>query len=213
VDPSIEPIPEWLDTADELARTLLEAARPVRFRLATTAGELEAVFRLRYRVTVERGWRGSEEMPDGLERDGYDDEHAAQIAGWDGEVLAACARVVYPVPGRPLPTEAAFGIVAEPAGRVADAGRLIVAPEYRGGRHTILGGLSAGIWIAMSERGYRWVAVALTERMIELSQSLGFEIRRLGPSREHGGDMRVPALMSAPNPGAWLPGQGAGAMT
>ncbi len=169
------------------------------------------MFRLRYRITLERGWRRPEDMPDGLERDAYDDEHAAQIAGWDGDVLAACARVVYPVPGKPLPTEAAFGIVAEPAGRVADAGRLIVAPEYRGGGHAILGGLSASIWIAMSRRGYRWVAVAISERMIELSRSLGFEVKRLGPPREHWGDLRVPALMSAPDPGAWRPGRGAGA--
>ena len=142
-------------------------------------------------------------MPDGLERDEYDDEHAAQIAGWDGSHLAATARVVFPVEGRPLPTEAAFGIVAEPAGRVADAGRLIVAPEYRDGEHRVLGGLSASIWIAMAARGFPWVAVAISEPMIDFCRTLGFDVVTLGPSRRYWGEDRFPARLSAPDPRAW----------
>jgi N-acyl-L-homoserine lactone synthetase len=203
VDSPTEPIPQWFDTADELARTLLEAARPVRFAVARTPHEMESVFRLRYRVTVERGWREPEEMPDGLERDEYDDEAAVQIAGWDGTTLAGCARVVYPAAGRPLPTEAAFGIVAEPAGRVADAARLIVSPEYRGREHRVLGGLAASIWTAMAHRGYRWVAVAISPPMVELSRALGFDVSVLGPARPYWGEERMPALMSAPDPRAW----------
>ena len=142
-------------------------------------------------------------MPDGLERDEYDDEHAAQIAGWDGSRLAATARVVFPVEGRPLPTEAAFGIVAEPAGRVADAGRLIVAPEHRDGEHRVLGGLSASIWIAMAARGFPWVVVAISEPMIDFCRTLGFDVVTLGPSRRYWGEDRFPARLSARDPGAW----------
>jgi hypothetical protein len=149
VEADADPVPAWLATADELARSLVERARPVRFDLARTPEELEAVFRLRYRISVERGWRRAEDMPGGLERDEYDDEHAAQIAGWDGPHLAATAGVVYPVAGRPLPTEAEFGIVAEPVGRVVDAGRMIVAPEYRDGEHSV-GSSVVVLW----RRGY-----------------------------------------------------------
>jgi N-acyl-L-homoserine lactone synthetase len=198
-----EPIPEWLASADELARSLLDRARPVRFDLARTPHELDAVFRLRHRISVERGWRRPEEMPDGMERDEYDDEHAAQIVGWDRSTLAATARVVYPVRGRPLPTEAAFGIVAEPAGRVVDAGRLIVAPEHRDGEHRVLGGLSASIWTTMAARGYRWAAVAISQPMIEFSRTLGFDVVTLGPSRRYWGEDRFPARLSAPDPRAW----------
>src|SRR5690242_3760282 len=125
--------PRWLDEADDLARFLMERAQPVRFALARTPAEMEAAFRLRHRVVVEAGWRTAADMPDGLERDEYDDDHAAQIVGWNGPLAVATARVVPPVAGRPLPTEASFGFVAEPRGRVADAGRLIVAPEHRDG--------------------------------------------------------------------------------
>ncbi len=204
MEAELEPVPAWLDTAGELAGALLEAAKPVRFDLARTPDELEAVFRLRCRVTVERGWRRPEDMPNGLERDDYDDDDdVAQIAGWDGTTLAACARVVYPREGRPLPTESAFGIVAEPTGRVADAGRLIVAPEYRSRDHRVLGGLAASIWTAMAARGYRWVTVAISPEMVEFSRALGFDVKALGPSRRYWGEERVPALMTAPDPRAW----------
>ena len=198
-----EPSPRWLDGADDLAAMLLERASPIRFDVAGTPEELDAVFRLRARISIERGWRRPEELPDGVERDGYDDEHAAQIAGWDGAVLAATARVVYPLAGRPLPTEEAFGIDAQPAGEVVDAGRLIVAPEYRDPERRVLGGLAASIWTAMSRRGYRWAAVAMTPAIVELCRALGFDVRILAEPRAYWGEERVPALLSAPDPRAW----------
>lgn len=195
--------PTWLDTADELARTLLDRARPVRFALARTREELDAVFGLRYRISVDLGWRVPDELPDGLERDEYDDGDAAQIAGWSGRTLATTARVVYPTPGRALPTEAAFGVVAEPAGRVVDAGRLIVAPGFRDGEHRVLGGLAASIWVAMASRGYRWAAVAISEPMIALCRALGFDVRTLGAAQPYWGEERLPALLGPPDPAAW----------
>ncbi|HXJ64467.1 MAG TPA: GNAT family N-acyltransferase [Actinomycetota bacterium] len=197
------PEPRWLEEADDLARLLLERALPVRFALARTPPELEAAFRLRYRAVVEQGWRTAPDMPDGLERDEYDDDHAAQIVGWDGPVAVATARVVPPVPGRLLPTEAAFGIVAEPVGQVADAGRLIVAPESRDGTHRVLGGLAAAIWTTMAGLGFRWVAVAMTEGMASLCSALGFEVAVLGPTQEYWGEERFPARLTAPDPRAW----------
>ena len=198
-----DPRPPWLETADDLARSLLERATPVRFELAHTPEDLAAVFALRYRVSVEQGWLRPEDMPGGVERDEYDDQHAAQIAGWDRSTLAATARVVYPLAGRPLPTEAAFGITIEPIGGVVDAGRLIVAPDYRDGEHRVLGGLAAAIWRAMSARGFRWAAVAISDPMIDLCRTLGFDVGILGSSRRYWGEDRRPALLTAPDPGAW----------
>jgi N-acyl-L-homoserine lactone synthetase len=197
------PSPRWLDTADDLARALIDAALPVRFELARTAEQLEEVFRLRYRVSVEKGWREPADLPDGLERDEYDDENAAQIAGWDGPRLAATARVVYPVAGRPLPTEAAFDIVVEPSGRVVDTGRAIVAPEYRDGTHRVLGGLSASVWVAMTARNHRWAAVTATRKTLDFFEHLGFDATVLGPPRMYWGEERYPARFSAPDPRLW----------
>jgi N-acyl-L-homoserine lactone synthetase len=201
--PDVGVTPRWLASAEGLSRWLVERARPVRFDLARTPAELEAVFRLRYRVSVEEGWRRPEEMPDGLERDEYDDEDVAQIAAWDGSRLAGTARVVYPSGGKPLPTEAAFGLVVEPRGRVVDAGRLIVAPEHRDGEHRVLGGLAACIWTAMASRDFQWAAVAISQPMIEFSRALGFDVLTLGAPRPYWGEERFPARLTAPDPSAW----------
>jgi hypothetical protein len=201
--PDPEATPRWLASANDLARWLLERARPVRFELARSPAEREAVFRLRYRISVEQGWSRPEDMPDGLERDAYDDGGAAEIAGWDGLRLAAAARVVYPSPDRPLPTEAAFGVVVEPRGRVVDAGRLIVAPEHRDGEHRVLGGLAACIWVAMASRGFQWAAVAISQPMIDFSRALGFDVLTLGGPRPYWGEERFPARLTAPDPRAW----------
>lgn len=202
-EPEAGPRPRWLGSAHGLARTLLERAQPIRFDLARTPAELEAVFSLRYRVSVAQGWRSPEELPDGFERDEYDDEQAAQIVGWAGSNAAATARVVFPTEQRPLPTECAFDLVVDPAGQVVDVGRAIVAPEHRDGTHRVLGGLAAAVWMAMSSRGYHWAAVAGTRRTLDLFATLGFEVTVLGDPRRYWGEERYPARFGAPNPELW----------
>src|SRR5919198_3994693 len=133
-----EPVPDadaerLLRLADGLAEQLEARARPVRFRAAIAPGEVEELFRLRYRTVVDQGWARPEEFPDGLERDAFDDR-AVHLGGWAGGALAACARLVFPEPGLGLPTEDAFGL-AIPGGRAVDVGRGIVAPAWREGSH------------------------------------------------------------------------------
>ncbi|MEX1249336.1 MAG: GNAT family N-acyltransferase [Acidimicrobiia bacterium] len=192
--------PRWLDSANELARVLFERAEPVAFGMARTPSELDAVFQLRYRVSIAQGWRLPEDLPGGFERDEYDDEHAAQIVGWVGTETVATARVVFPNDQRPLPTEEAFDLIVDPPGRVVDAGRAIVAPEYRDGSHRVLGGLSAAVWMAMSTRGYHWAAVAGTKRTLSLFEALGFEVTVIGEPRSYWGEERYPARFGTPNP-------------
>lgn len=196
--------PRWLDSAHDLARILFERAEPVRFDLARTPAELDAVFHLRYEISVEQGWRLPEDLPGGFERDEYDDEHAAQIVGWAGTDAVATARVVFPSDERPLPTEGAFGLVVDPPGRVVDVGRAIVAPEYRDGSHRVLGGLSAAVWMAMSSRGYHWAAVAGTMRTLGFFESLGFEVTVIGDPADYWGEERYPARFGTPNPEQWI---------
>src|SRR4051812_45866490 len=102
-----------LARADALATDVLARLAPLRYEVARTAAECEAAYRLRYRAIVERGWRTPADFPDGIERDAYDAE-AIHILGWDGAVPIATLRLVCPVLGRQLPTEAAFDLIVEP---------------------------------------------------------------------------------------------------
>src|SRR5438046_5273515 len=92
-----------LAQVDALALQFIALAAPIRFDVAHSPAELEAMYRLRYRIAIERGWATPTDLPDGLERDEYDDQ-ALHIAGWDGPTLAATVRVVFPAVGRRLPT-------------------------------------------------------------------------------------------------------------
>src|SRR4051812_17034093 len=101
---------------DVLDPQLVALPAPLRFKVARTPAELEAVYRLRYRIAIARGWARPEQFPDGLEHDAYD-ARAVSIAAWDDGSLVAAARIVLPVPGELLPTEVAFGLEIEPRGR------------------------------------------------------------------------------------------------
>jgi N-acyl-L-homoserine lactone synthetase len=196
------PTPQWLESADGLARTLLARASPIHFDIARTRDELDAVFRLRATVSIEEGWRTPADLPDGLERDEYDDR-AVQIAGWDDSQLAGTIRVIFPQPGFLLPVEEAFDVIVEPRGQVAGAGRVIVAKEYRGDGHRVFGGLCAALWTLMRDRGYQWIAGTATQSMVDFFERLGFECTILGESASHWGADRFPVRMAAPDPQRW----------
>jgi hypothetical protein len=55
----------------------------------------------------------------------------------------------------------------------------------------------------MASRGYRWAAVAISQPMVDLCRSLGFDVQLLGPPKPYWGEERFPALLSPPDPSAW----------
>src|SRR4051794_40412796 len=116
---------------DRLSERLLAALPELRVVVASTAAEREAAYRLRYAQVVGEGWADRAALPSGLERDGYDAD-ALHIGAWRDSELAGTLRLVLPAPGRRLPVEADFDLDVEPRGAVAEAGRLVIAPEYRG---------------------------------------------------------------------------------
>lgn len=193
---------QWLATADELSRRLIERAEPIRFALAESPEELRAVFTLRHATVVEEGWRSAEELPDSLERDEYDDE-ALQVAAWDGDALAGTLRVIFPQPGRLLPVEKSYGLVVEPNGEVVGAGRVIVAHDHRQQGHEVLGGLSAMAWLLMRQGGFQWAAGTATEEILGLFHHLGFEVAVLGEPRSYWGEERYPIRIGAADPSRW----------
>jgi N-acyl-L-homoserine lactone synthetase len=182
--------------ADRLARQLVAQAVPVRFAPATSEAEKRAVYALRHRIVLEEGWVESDALPDGIEKDTYDDR-ALHLAGWDGSVLAATARLVFPSDGCRLPTEEAFAIDVRPWGRVVDLGRGLVTRPYRHRDHRTFLGLLATAWLESHARDFVRLCGATTTVLIERFRAMGFDVDVLGPSRLWWGEERFPILIDA----------------
>ncbi|HEX2620159.1 MAG TPA: GNAT family N-acetyltransferase [Phototrophicaceae bacterium] len=184
----------WLN---QIAVGLMAMNEPLRFAIAAAPEELHQVYRLRYEAVIEKGWKQPEELPDGIEKDAYDDD-AVQLVVWDDgietvPVLAATTRLVFPADGRRLPTEAAFDITFEPAGRVVDVGRTIVARPYRDARrHMLLQGVIAHSWVEITARGYHEISAILTRDMIDRYHEVGFEVTTVAPPQPYWGVERYP---------------------
>jgi N-acyl-L-homoserine lactone synthetase len=178
-----------LAQADELARQLVERVAPIRIESAHSMTEREATFRLRYQVTLEHGWGQTEDFPDGLERDAYDDV-ALHLAAWDASTLAGTARLIFPAPDRPLPTESAFDLTIEPWKQVVDGSRTAVAAGYHG--RTLFVALLASCWLQVRERGFEVIAGAASAGVLALHRAIGFRVDVLGPARPYCGEERLP---------------------
>jgi N-acyl-L-homoserine lactone synthetase len=190
----IQPLAPALPIMDAVAHYMVGIAAPVRFDMAKSPSECEAVYRLRYQVVVEHGWAPPEAFPDGLERDAYDDR-AVHIVGWDGAVLAAAARLIFPQPGCLLPTEEAFGIEIEPRGQVVDMGRQIVAHEYSQRQNRIFPGLLGQTWLEMRAHGISYVCGLFSPSMLRLYRILGLQLTVLAPAGRYWGEDRSPARL------------------
>jgi N-acyl-L-homoserine lactone synthetase len=184
-----------LDALDALADVLLARAAPVQFARAASAAEEDAAYRLRFDTVVDEGWATAADFPDGLERDEYD-ERAVHVLGRLGERLVAVARLVFPEPGRPLPTEREFDLVMQPADGVVDIGRAIVVKNYRSAEHTLFGALLARCWLEIRARGHQNLCGAATRPRLERYQQFGLPLRVLGPSRRYWGEDRYPVSLN-----------------
>ncbi len=175
---------------DAVADRAVRWAAPVQFRLAQSAPEREAVYRMRYRVVIEKGWGAAADFPNGLERDAYD-ERAVQIVGWDNDKIVASGRLVFPVLGQVLPTEETFGLEIEPRGQVVDLGRTIVLNQYSNISHRVLAGLLAQSWIETRRRGHFNVCATFSEGMTRLCRRIGVHFTSLSPPRRYWREDRI----------------------
>jgi N-acyl-L-homoserine lactone synthetase len=178
-----------------LAAAWIARAAPVRFGVARSARDIEAVQRLRYEVVVERGWAPAHVFPDGLERDA-DDVVAVQVAGWSGDRVVATGRLVEPRVGRPLPTEAAFGVALPGRDELVDIGRVCVAPTYRDSGHRVFRGILGQLWLEMLGLGYQAAATVVTSAVARMYQRWGIGVTVLGPSRIYWGEPRSQARIT-----------------
>lgn len=189
-----------LTTIDECAERMIAAAGSVRVGLATEA-EREAVYRLRFRVVIDRGWADPDSMPGGQERD-PDDDRALHVVAWAGFDLAATARILLPAPGMRLPLEQTFDLVVEPRGEVAHIDRVAVAPEFSHRDHRTMMALLGRTWQEVCANGlHHWAGIA-TAPTIRLYRMAGLAMTVLGPARPFWGEERYPvafdAIASAP---------------
>jgi len=191
--------PSALARTDARAAQLIARAAPLTFRVAQSPAEREAVYRLRYSIVVEKGWAKPEDFPDGLERDAYDDT-AVQIVAWDGDELAAAARLVPTVPGHPLPTEEAFGLKIESRTQLMDVGRTCVAQAYRDAQHRVLAGLLGRTWMEMRAGGCTEACGIVAPAVVRMCRGMGFHVVILGAPRLVWGEQRSPVLIRPVEP-------------
>ena len=173
---------------DRLATGVL-ARSDYRFTVATDEAERAVAYRLRSLAVIDQGWASEAALPDGHDRDAYDDA-AVHVIGWHRDTAVATGRLVLP-PG-PLPTEDVCGIIVEPRGRVVDVGRMTVVRPHRGdGRDAFLA-LLARLYLEVRSRGYEVACGLMSVRARALMRLLGVQIEVLGAERPHRGEARAP---------------------
>jgi N-acyl-L-homoserine lactone synthetase len=204
--------PGAAETGDAIAAEILSALAPMQFREAASEPERMECLRLRYRAVVEMRMAAAADFPNGLESDDFD-ASAIHILGLDDGRSIATSRIVLPLPGRSLPTEAAYGLRLPGAGVVVEFGRVVVDPGYRGDGHSVFMGLAARGWLSMRARGYTTAIGATPRRLIALFEALGITVTVLGEPRSYWGEERYPILCDS-RPAIerlereWLAGEG-----
>jgi hypothetical protein len=181
---------------DRLA-VVLAGRAGLRFAPAVTPAEREATVQLRLAAVRERGWTGDLVEPDGRPG-GHDrldeidefDRRAVHLVGWRGADAACCGRIVTP-PG-PLPTELACGLVVQPAGRVVDVGRMVVAPHVRRRDGAVFVALLAALYLQTRALGYDVGCGMMAANVRDLMGRLGIPLEVLGAERDHRGEQRAP---------------------
>jgi N-acyl-L-homoserine lactone synthetase len=182
-----------LDDLDRMAVRLRAAAPPVVFRPASTAAERHAVYRLRARAVIERGWLPASALPDAIETDAFD-RGATLIGGWAGDDLAAAARLVWPDAPAGSPVRAEYGLTLEPAAEIVHLDRICVARQLgdASGRLTIA--LIGAAWLAIRERGFRRFSGIDSPAVTRLYRRLGFNLTVISEPRWYWGEERYPIL-------------------
>jgi len=188
-DMDISVISSALKILQKASARSLALALPIRFRVAYSSEEREAVYRLRYSTAVKQGWARPEDFPDRLEYDDYD-EKALQIVGCNGTVPMATVRMVFPEPGRLLPTEKIYDLEIEPRGRVIDMGREVVVPVNR--RHHILTALLCFAWDKIVTHGFTDVCGIISPASLRIHKRIGLKATILASARRYWGEERLP---------------------
>jgi predicted GNAT family N-acyltransferase len=185
------------ETLDRFARDLVAGAAPVRLEMAR-AEHREAVFALRCRVALERGWVAPGQYPDGLEHDD-DDRDARFVIGWRDDELVATARIVDRQADGLLPLERVFGVRVPSEVKSTQVDRVAITGAYRGDRrHVVLLGVLARAWQDISPSGARLILGVASPRLLGLYRELGILATPIGRAQLFWGERRHPILVDLP---------------
>lgn len=177
---------------DDFTTRFIALNPSVHFATAQSAAERDAIYRARYAEVIQKSWTQPEDLPEGVERDEYDDQ-ALQLVGWEDERMVIIGRLVLPSPARPLPTEAAYNLEIAPPQQVVETGRgILLQPHRSDAQHKLFLGLMGFAWQEMRARGYCHVGAAMTSSMLRLYRMMGIHWQKLGEPREYWGETRYP---------------------
>lgn len=177
---------------DNVTQQFMQLSPTVRFATAVRPEEHEAIYRARYAEVISKGWATPEDLPEGIERDAYDDT-ALHLVGWIEDEMVITGRVVLPSPDRPLPTEAAYDLVIAPQQQVVDTGRaILIQTERSDARHKLFLGLMGFAWQEMRARGFCHVCATMTASMLRMYRIMGIHWDVLGDPRPYWGQPRYP---------------------
>ena len=179
---------EQVGVLDALVERVLRTY-PYRFTLAETPAEREVAFRIRHDAVTSSGWPLPSGLPEGQERDGYDDA-AVQVVGWDGPTPISTGRLV--LPPSALPTQDECGITVQPFGEVVEVGRMCVVSQYQSYRHAAFIALLSRLYLEMRSRGYAVACGLMSPRTRRLMRQLGLHLEELGEDRPYWGEPRAP---------------------
>jgi GNAT superfamily N-acetyltransferase len=163
------------------------------FAVAGTTAERELGYRIRHRAAVAAGWLPEGHGADGLEHDRYD-EVALHLVGYLAGEPVSTGRIVLP-PSR-LPTEDACGLVVEPAGQVADVGRMAVLPEHQSRGHAAFVALLCRLYLEVRQAGCSTACGMMSASARRLVRMFGLTLELLGEDREHWHELRAPVRFS-----------------
>jgi hypothetical protein len=186
------------DEVDRLARRLVRRAAPVVFGLAE-GEERDAVYRLRHRAVIERGWAAPEDLPDGRERD-EDDSRGLLVVAHEGDEIVACVRLLLPEPGWTSPVERIFAVDPRELAGAAHVDRLVVARGRGGPGRRVLLGLMGQSWLTLRARGLSAYTAILSPAVLRMWLGLGFEERLLAGPQAFWGEQRSAFVMSVARP-------------
>jgi N-acyl-L-homoserine lactone synthetase len=161
------------------------------FGVAASPEELDAVFRLRYRVAVEYGWEGGDEAR-GIEREEADANAIQFAVHARGELVATARLIVDPADVEELLR--AEGL-EELASRSAVFGRLTVVRPWRHRTREIFVGLAAEMARACLERGITRAVSFAARNSIRFCRMHGLPVRVVGAPRDVDGELRSPVLV------------------
>jgi N-acyl-L-homoserine lactone synthetase len=161
------------------------------FGVAASPEELDAVFRLRYRVAVEYGWEGGDEAR-GIEREEADAKALQFAVDGGGELVATARLIVEPADVAEVLREEGL---EEVAAGTAVFGRLTVVRPWRHRTREIFVGLAAEMARACLERGITRAISFAAENSIRFCRMHGLPVQPVGAPRAVDGELRSPVLV------------------